>query len=111
MKQAASAGRNSRSNGISTEDMRPARRQKRFALCLDNGAYPASLERWKIYQVRADSDAEAHRQLRIVDESGTDYLYPRAFFRLVELPASLVRLWGRRARRSLGRAAIRKTSP
>ena len=49
----------------------------RFVLCIDNGEYPASLQRRKLYEVRADADAEAHGQLRIIDDSGEDYLYPR----------------------------------
>lgn len=60
--------------------------QYRFALCLDNSGYPASLERWKIYQVLPDADAEKHEQMRVVDESGDDYLYPRKYFRVRKRP-------------------------
>ena len=78
--------------------MRPRRRRKtnrtarQFAVCVDNGDYPASLERWKIYPVLPDLDAERYGQIRVIDESGEDYLFPRESFRLVELPAELRRL-------------------
>jgi hypothetical protein len=64
-------------------------------VCIDNAAYPASLELHKIYRVLAGDDAAATGDLRIVDESGEDYLYPAAWFAEVELPrrvrASLLR--------------------
>ena len=68
--------------------MKRANNQNRFALCLINAGYPASLERWKIYQCREDSDATAHGQVRVVDESGEDYLYPSENFDLVALQRS-----------------------
>jgi hypothetical protein len=68
-------------------------RTRRFAVCVDNPKYPASLERWKIYCVLSDRDAARHDQVRVVDESGEDYLYPAAYFQFVELPASLRRLY------------------
>jgi hypothetical protein len=80
---------------------------RRFALCLDNTAYPASLERWKIYRLLTDVDASANRQVRVVDESGEDYLYPREYFKIVALSPSLARLHGRAPRALKGRAAIR----
>ena len=55
-------------------------------VCIDNSAYPASLELHKIYRVLADDDATAGGDLRIVDESGEDYLYPAGWFAGVELP-------------------------
>jgi hypothetical protein len=64
-----------------------------FAVCVDNSEYPASLERWKIYRVLPDRDAERHGQLRVVDESGEDYLFSAAYFQLVELPSPLRRLY------------------
>ena len=83
------------------------RTPKHFALCLDNADYPASLERWKIYQLLPDADAASHQQVRVVDESGEDYLYPDAYFKSVKLSPVLVRLYGRRSRVTRGRAAIR----
>ena len=63
-----------------------------FAVCIDNADYPASLEARKLYEVLPDTEAASHRQLRIVDESGEDYLYPARYFRLVTLPPSLERV-------------------
>lgn len=63
------------------------------------GDYSASLERSKIYRVIADPDAHAHDQLRVVDESGEDYLYPRNHFRLIDLSRELAALYLRQAQR------------
>jgi hypothetical protein len=57
-----------------------------FAVCINNTDYPASLELHKVYQVIADEDAAADGDLRIIDESGEDYLYPADYFLLMELP-------------------------
>jgi hypothetical protein len=69
------------------------RRQKekeiRFAVCVNNADYPASLELHKIYRVLPDADAEADGDMRVVDESGEDYLYPADYFVLVELPKAV----------------------
>lgn len=48
----------------------------RFAVCVDNDGYPVSLKLHKIYRVLPDEDAEADGDLRVVDESGEDYLFP-----------------------------------
>ena len=80
---------------------------KQFALCTDNSAFPASLERWKIYRVLPDSRAAADHLLRVLDESGEDYLFPAACFTAIALSPALVRLYGRGGRRPTGRAAIR----
>jgi hypothetical protein len=58
----------------------------RFAVCVNNAEYPASLELHKIYRVLPNEDAEVDGDLRIVDESGEDYLYPSKYFVLMELP-------------------------
>jgi hypothetical protein len=58
----------------------------RFAVCVDNGGYPASLELHKIYRVLPDEGARSNGDLRIVDESGEDYLYPVERFVLLKLP-------------------------
>ena len=57
-----------------------------FAICIKNDGYEASLERRKRYEVRTDADAEAHQQIRVVDESGEDYLFPPSYFVLLDLP-------------------------
>ncbi len=64
---------------------------KRFVVCLKNRGYEASLERRKIYRVLPDADAAKHRQIRVVDESGEDYLYPKEFFAPIELPQPIRR--------------------
>jgi len=68
-------------------------RKKLFALCIDSGDYPASLEPWKIYRIVPDRDAEKHNLLRVIDESGEDYLHPKSLFKLIALPAPLRRLY------------------
>jgi len=68
-----------------------ASRSRQLALCLRNKGYEVSLERRKIYQVIPDRDAEKHGQLRVIDESGEDYLYPATFFALITLPRTLRR--------------------
>jgi hypothetical protein len=65
--------------------------RKQFVVCLKNPGYEASLERRKIYQVLPDPDAAKHKQIRVIDESGEDYLYPQAFFAPIELPQPLRR--------------------
>ena len=64
---------------------------KGLVICVKNDGYDVSLERRKLYVSIADPLAEKHGQLRIVDESGEDYLYPREFFVAVELPQSIRR--------------------
>jgi hypothetical protein len=59
---------------------------RQFVICINNDDYPASLETRKIYEVLSDSDAGKHGQIRVVDESGEDYLYPQENFIPVDLP-------------------------
>lgn len=63
--------------------------ESRFALCLHNKGYPASLEPRKLYEVLPDREAAALGQLRVVDESGEDYLYPADYFVEVPLPKAV----------------------
>ena len=65
--------------------------QNRFAVCVNNTDYPASLELHKIYRVLADADAASDRDLRVVDESGEDYLYSAENFVLIHLPHAVER--------------------
>jgi len=71
------------------------RNEAEFAVCLKNDGYAASLEVHKIYRIFPDPEAEKDGDLRIVDESGEDYLYPKDWFVLIEVPeaveASLLR--------------------
>jgi hypothetical protein len=60
-----------------------------FVVCINNQNYLASLEVRKIYQVLPDLKANAHNMIRIIDESGEDYLYPDRYFMPIELPESV----------------------
>jgi len=68
-----------------------ANARKRFVLCIKNKGFEVSLEPRKLYQVLPDRDAARHQQLRVVDESGEDYLYPEDYFREINLPQSIRR--------------------
>ena len=57
----------------------------KFLLCVDNEGYEASLEVRKLYERVPDKEADRHNQVRIIDESGEDYLYPSKFFASVKL--------------------------
>ena len=57
----------------------------KFLLCVENQGYEASLEIRKLYEKLPDKEAERHSQVRIIDESGEDYLYPSSFFAPVRL--------------------------
>ena len=59
---------------------------KHFAICVQNPGYEGTLELRKLYEIVDDPSAEEHSQVRVVDESGEDYLYPKAWFLRVELP-------------------------
>jgi len=58
----------------------------KFAICIENSEYPASLEVHKLYQVLPDEEAALDGDVRVIDESGEDYLYPAEYFVLVHLP-------------------------
>ena len=62
-----------------------------YVVCIRNEDYAASLEQRKIYQVIPDPDAGEHGMLRLVDESGEDYLYPRDCFLPIALPDDLLK--------------------
>ena len=62
---------------------------KQLVVCINNSGYPASLEKRKIYVALRDLAAEKHGMLRVVDESGEDYLYPKTFFRSIALPQAV----------------------
>ena len=61
----------------------------KLLVCVENRGYPVALERRKIYVSLADPTASKHGQVRVIDESGSDYLYPRSFFLPVTLPQSV----------------------
>ena len=60
--------------------------KKMFVVCIKNEGYAASLELRKIYEVIPDERAAEHQMIRVVDESGEDYLYPSDFFIPIDLP-------------------------
>jgi len=66
--------RNTRSSGYAK------RGEARFVLCVRNEGYPAGLGLRKVYRVLADEQASKRHQLRVIDESGEDYLYPEEYF-------------------------------
>lgn len=68
----------------------PAKRRS-WVVCVRNDGYEVSLERRKIYAAIPDAVAEAHNQLRVIDESGDDYLFPASYFAAIELPAAVRR--------------------
>jgi hypothetical protein len=82
-----SVKRNSRSSGSS----RKRTDNSAFVLCVRNEGYAASLERRKLYSAVPDASAARHKLLRIVDESGEDYLYPADYFIALRLPAEVKR--------------------
>lgn len=57
-----------------------------FVICIRNDNYAASLELRKVYRALPDREASSHKMLRVIDESGEDYLYPDDYFVAVELP-------------------------
>jgi hypothetical protein len=68
-----------------------ARSGQQYAICIDNTDYPAALELRKIYRVLPDPGAAEDGDLRVIDESGEDYLYPADYFVIVDFPANAVR--------------------
>ena len=64
--------------------------ETKFAICISNQDYPASLEVRKIYQVIPDANATKYKMIRVVDESDEDYLYPSSYFIPIELPKAAI---------------------
>jgi hypothetical protein len=62
---------------------------KKFVVCVHNEGYPAALELRKIYEQLSDPDAEGEGEIRVIDESGEDYLYPASYFLPIELPKEI----------------------
>ena len=62
---------------------------QQLVVCVKNDGYAVSLETRKIYISITDPVAEKHGQMRVIDESGEDYLYPKTFFRVVALPQAV----------------------
>jgi hypothetical protein len=62
-----------------------------YAVCIRNAGFMASLEVRKLYPVIADPDAEANDLIRVIDESGEDYVYPSGLFQRLTLPREVQR--------------------
>ena len=98
MKRMASGrGKSSASDTSTRRRKRTKRSAPRFVVCVENGRYPVSLELHKIYRILTDKEAEGEGDLRVVDESGEDYLYPAKWFVPVEVPRSVERSFSRTA--------------
>lgn len=68
-----------------------------YVLCVKNRGYPSALEVRKVYQVLPDPDAAERGLVRVIDESGEDYLYPAAFFVSITVPQRAARAFTRRS--------------
>jgi hypothetical protein len=64
---------------------------RKFALCIDNSGYQASLIPGKVYRLVADTSAAREGMIRVIDESGEDYLFQKSHFVGVDFPASVQR--------------------
>jgi hypothetical protein len=62
-----------------------------FAVCLRNAGFGASLEVRKLYPIVGDPEAEENDLIRVIDESGEDYLYPARLFQKLDLPGEIQR--------------------
>ena len=60
-----------------------------FVICIENSDYPASLEKRKIYEAVPDESASEVGHIRVIDESGEDYLYPASYFIDAHLPEAV----------------------
>jgi len=73
--------------------MKRDRTTRRFAVCVKNDGYLASLELKKIYVVLSDTRGESDGLVRVIDESGEDYLYPADYFVAIEIPAEAAKVF------------------
>jgi hypothetical protein len=71
--------------------MKQLRPEPKSVICIKNDDYPASLEQRKIYQVVPDTNAAGHRLVRVIDESGENYLYLGDYFVPIQLPEAAER--------------------
>ncbi len=72
-------------------------RRQQYVVCIKNRGYPAALEVRKLYRLLSDPAAERRKQVRVIDESGEDYLYPATYFLPIDLPLELSRIFSRRS--------------
>ena len=69
------------------------KKASQYLLCINNDAYPASLEARKVYRIVPDEKASSHELVRVIDESGEDYLYPAALFVPIDVPSAARRVF------------------
>ena len=92
MKRTASAAKSSKSNGSSREPRRPVREKSvSVAICLKKGEDCGDLHLATLYPVLPDKTAAKEGYLRVIDDSGEDYLYPADYFVLLRLRSSLAK--------------------
>ena len=63
--------------------------ERHFAVCVCNEGYEESLEPRKIYEILDDARAVQHGMVRVIDEEGEDYLYPKEWFLPIQLPETI----------------------
>jgi len=90
-KSSSSKGRSASSEGIASRKTggRQTSAHRQFAICICSDGYPASLELRKLYRVVDDSFADQHSMVRVIDESGEDYLFPAEYFVRVSPPQAV----------------------
>ena len=83
----------------------------RYVICVRNGTYRASLEPRKVYRVLEDPVADKNALIRVIDESGEDYLFPSDLFVQIDLPATARPAFGRATASGVSRPARRSSRP
>ncbi len=91
-KRTVSGAKSSRSSASSDEPRQV--RRARHVVCVDNEGYEASLERRKIYNAIVDTGADRAGMVRVVDESGEDYLFPKECFAEIKVTPQLAKVLG-----------------
>ena len=91
MKRMELAGKNSKANASSIRRVTRPRSRRRFVVCVRNDGYEVSLERGKIYERLPEDKGETHGYIRVLDESGEDYLFPADSFMPIALPRKVER--------------------
>lgn len=69
----------------------------RYGVCVENRGNPAALEIRKIYRLLEDPSAEARGLVRVIDESGEDYLYPERFFVPIDIPREAAKAFAKKS--------------